>query len=81
MYIEVRVQWTKSQNSFTIINCDQNWNNNNVNNTNIYCYINNIVLTLFLNTSKFDVLKCSFYFIHSHGTAYMNKRSRKVCDI
>ena len=30
MYIEVRVQWTKYQNTFTIINIDHNINNNNI---------------------------------------------------
>ena len=55
MYIEVRVQWTKSQNTFTVIYSDHNINNNIINNTNIvvysqhpHCCVNNIVLTLFL---------------------------------
>ena len=32
-----------------------------------YDCVNNIVLTLFLKQSKFDVLICSFNLFHSHG--------------
>ena len=39
---------------------------------------NNIVLTLFLKQSKFDVLICSLNLFHSHGAALMNEHSRKV---
>ena len=58
MYIEVRVQWIIKKNAFTIINSDHNINNNNI---YIYsqhpcCCVNNIVLTLFLKQSIFDVL-------------------------
>ena len=60
-------------NTFTIINNDYNINNNNtfivVYSQNSYCYVNNIVLTLFLKQSKFDVLICSLNLFHSQGAA------------
>ena len=34
-----------------------------------YCCVNNIVLTLFLKQSKFDVRICSLNLFHSHGAA------------
>ena len=34
-----------------------------------YCFVNNIVLTLFMKQSKFDVLICSLNLFHSHGVA------------
>ena len=70
MYIEVRVQWTKQQNAFAIINSDHNINNNTiyivVYSQHPYCCVNNIVLALFLKQSKFDVLICSLNLFHSH---------------
>ena len=71
MYIEVRVQWTIKKNAFTIINSDHIINNNNIYiySQHPYCCVNNIVLTLFLKQSKFDVLICSLNLFHSHGAA------------
>ena len=61
------------QHTFTIINSDHNINNNNiyivVYSQHPYCYVNNIVLTLFLKQSKFDVLICSLNLFNSHGAA------------
>ena len=34
-----------------------------------YCCVNNIVLTLFLKQSTFDVLICSLNLFHSHGAS------------
>ena len=45
-----------------------------------YCCVNNIVLTLFMKQSKYDVLICSLNLFHSQGAAYMNVRSRKVLE-
>ena len=64
-----------------IINSDYNINNNNIYMVvyiqHPYCCVNNIVLTLFLKQSKFDVLICSFNLFYSQGAAYMNERSIK----
>ena len=72
------------KNAFTIINSDHNINNNNilivVYSQHPYCCVNNIVLTLFLKLSKFDVLICSLSLFHSHGAAYMKDRPRKVLE-
>ena len=57
----------------------RNINNNNINivaySLHPYLCVNNIVLTLFMKQSKFDVLICSLNLFHSHGAAYMNERS------
>ena len=72
MYIEIRVQWTIQQNTFTIINSEYNINNNNIYTIftqHPYCCVNNIALTLFLNESKFDVRIHSLNLFHSHEAA------------
>ena len=53
-------------------NSDYNLNNNNISTIftqHPYCCVNNIVLTLFLNESKFDVRIHSLNLFHSRGTS------------
>ena len=67
MYIEIRDQWTISQYyRFIIINSDYNNKNTNISivfSQHPYCCVNKIVLTVFLNESKVDVLVHSTQFV------------------
>ena len=71
MYIEVWVSGLYNKNALTIINSDHNINNNNIYiySQHPYCCENNIVLTLFVKQSKFDILICSLNLFHLHGPA------------